>query len=318
VTDTQGPTARIWRDGSLVEWADATVHVMAHALHYGSSVFEGMRCYETPEAGAVFRLRDHMRRLKDSAKIYRLETKWSIDELCDATIQTIASNGLRHCYIRPIIMRTGENMGIWPKNAPIETMIICWNMGSYFGDEALLTGTDVRVASWRRAAPNTFPALAKAGGNYLNSQLTKIEAKADDYAEGIMLDSAGFVAEGSGENLFVVRDGVIYTAPLSSGILHGITRDSIMRIAADLGYTVREMVMPREFLYIVDEAFFCGTAAEITPIRSIDQLPVGTGAPGPVYKAVRDRFMGIVKGVLPDPYGWLTAVPLPPTASTSR
>ncbi len=318
MTAKKGPTARIWRDGTLVEWADATVHVMAHALHYGSSVFEGIRCYQTPEAGAVFRLRDHMRRLHDSAKIYRLELKWSVDELCDATVATIASNGLRECYIRPIVMRTGQNMGIWGKDVPVETLIICWEWGTYLGNDVVANGADVRISSWRRAAPNTFPTLAKAGGNYLNSQLTKIEAKNDDYVEGIMLDSAGFVAEGSGENLFVVRDGVIYTAPLSSGILNGITRDSIMRIAADLGYPVREMTMPREFLYIVDEAFFCGTAAEITPIRTIDQLPVGTGKPGPVFQAIQERFMGIVKGKLPDPYGWLTAVPLPTDAGSRR
>ncbi len=311
-----GKTAKIWRDGTLVDWADATIHALSHAAHYGSSVFEGIRCYETPTGGAVFRLREHMRRLRDSAKIYRLPVAHSIDDLCQATVETIAANELRHCYIRPIVMRTGEEMGIFPKNAPVETFIICYVWDTYLGHAAVENGADVRVSSWRRAAPNTFPTLAKAGGNYLNSQLTKMEAKADDYLEGIMLDSAGFVAEGSGENLFVVRDGILFTAPLSAGILNGITRDSVIRIATDFGYEVRETMMPREFLYIADECFFCGTAAELTPIRSIDHLPVGDGTPGPVTKRIQERFMAIAKGRVADPYGWLTPVPVSEPAST--
>jgi len=300
-----------------VDWADATVHVLSHALHYGSSVFEGIRCYRTPAGGAVFRLRDHIRRLHDSAKIYRMPLKHSIDELCQATIETVAANELQECYIRPIAMRTGETMGIYPKDVPVETFIICWEWGTYLG-QAFEHGADVRVSSWQRAAPNTFPMLAKAGGNYLNAQLSQLEARQDDYLEGIMLDSSGFVSEGAGENLFLVRDGVLYTTPLSAAILHGITRDSVFHLARDLGFTVKEMVIPREFLYLADEAFFCGTAAEVTPIRSIDRLPVGAGKPGPVTKKIQDQFMGIVKGRIPDPYGWLTLVPVAEPAASHR
>ncbi len=314
----KGPTAKIWRDGVLVDWADATVHVLSHVIQYGSGVFEGIRCYETPSGGAVFRLRDHMRRLADSAKIYRLPLKYSVDELCQATVDTIASNELRECYIRPVVMRTGEQMGIWGKGVPVETFIILWHWETYLGQAAVENGADVCVSTWRRAAPNTFPTLAKATGNYLNAQLTKAEAKQDDYLEGIVLDSGGFIAEGSGENLFLVRDGVLLTAPLSSGILSGVTRDSVIRIAQDLGYAVKEMTMPREMLYLADEAFFCGTAAEITPIRSIDRLPVGAGKPGPIAKAIQERFMGIVKGRLPDQYGWLTPVPVAAAATSTR
>ena len=313
----KGPTAKIWRNGKLVDWADATLHVMSHVVHYGSSVFEGIRAYENPAGGgAVFRIHAHMRRLVDSSKIYRLPLTWSADELCQATVDTIAANDLRECYIRPIVMRTGEQMAIWPKDVPVEVCIILWEWGTYLGHAAAENGADVCVSTWRRAAPNTFPTLAKAGGNYLNSQLTKTEARQDDYLEGIVLDSAGFVAEGSGENLFVIRDGVLHTAPLSSGILHGITRDSVMRIAQDFGYPVKETTMPREFLYLADEAFFCGTAVEITPIRSIDRLPVGEGKPGPMTKAIQRRFMDIVKGRVPDPYGWLTPVPVAEAASS--
>lgn len=307
-----GPTDRIWRDGALVDWKDATVHVMSHAMHYGSSIFEGIRCYRMPDgSGAVFRLREHMRRLHDSARIYRMPLRWSVEQLCQATLDTIAANDLSACYIRPLVARTGEQMGIYPKDVPVETFIICWHWGAYLGQEALARGVDVKVSSWRRAAPNTFPTLAKAGGNYLNSQLSKMEARGDDYVEGIMLDTAGFVAEGSGENLFVVRDGVLYTAPMSAGILSGITRDSVVRIAEGLDIPVRESVMPREFLYVADECFFTGTAAELTPIRSVDRIPVGTGEPGPITRAIQDRYMGIATGTLPDPWGWRSPVPQP-------
>ena len=313
-----GPTTKIWRDGVLVDWADATIHVLAHSVHYGSSVFEGVRCYEGPNGGAVFRLRDHMRRLAESAKIYRLAMKHSIDDMVSAVVDTVAANDLTECYIRPLVMRSGEQMGVWAKDIPVETFVICYHWPTLLGNAAMEAGADVRVSSWRRAAPDTFPTLAKAGGNYLNSQLSAMEARLDDYAEGIMLDSNGWVAEGSGQNLFVVRDGVLHTAPISSGILHGITRDSIMRFAVDLGYQVKEMVMPREFLYIADEAFFCGTAAEITPIRSIDQLPVGSAKPGPVTKRLQEHYMGIVRGKVPDKYGWLTPVPVAESAASGR
>ena len=318
MTRGQGPTAKIWRDGTLVDWADANIHVLSHVVHYGTSVFEGVRCYATPTGGAVFRLRDHMRRLHDSAKIYRLNLQHSVDDLVQATVDTIAANDLTQCYIRPIVMKTGEQMGIWATDVPIETFIICYVWDTYLGAAAVEGGADVRISSWRRAAPNTFPTMAKAGGNYLNSQLTKAEARQDNYIEGIMLDSAGFVAEGSGENLFVVRDGTLITSPLSSGILNGITRDSIIRLATDFGIPIREMVMPREFLYLADELFFCGTAAELTPIRSVDRLPVGNGKPGPVTRKLQDAYMGVVKGRLPDKYNWLTPVPVPVAAESGR
>ena len=307
---SSGRTARIWRDGELVNWEDATVHVISHVIHYGSSVFEGMRCYETPSGGAIFRLRDHMRRLVDSCRIYRMPLRWSLEELMQAAVDTVAGNDLRACYLRPIVIRSGEQMGFYPVGVPVETFVIAWKWGAYLGQSALVDGVDVCVSSWRRPAPDTFPTLAKAGGNYLNSQLSKAEARLDGYAEGIMLDSFGFVAEGSGENLFLVRDGVVYTSPLSSGILQGITRDSVMRIARDLGHEVREQTIAREMLYVADEMFLTGTAAEITPIRSVDRIEVGAGKPGPITLAIQDRFMGIAKGRIPDPYGWLTPVPV--------
>jgi branched-chain amino acid aminotransferase len=306
-----GRTSKIWRDGSLVSWDDANIHVMSHVVHYGSSVFEGMRCYETPSGGAMFRAREHMRRLVDSCRIYRIPIRYSVDELVQAATDTIAANELRECYVRPIAIRTGEQMGVHSGDAPTEVFIICWVWGTYLGKEGVANGVDVKVSSWRRAAPDTFPTMAKAGGNYLNSQLSKMEAKLDGYSEGIMLDSQGFVAEGSGENLFAVRENVLYTAPLSAGILNGITRDSIIRIARDRGLEVREQLMPREFLYVVDELFFCGTAAEITPIKSVDRIPVGNGRPGDVTRTIQQEYLGIARGSIPDRFGWLTMVPEP-------
>jgi len=309
-----GRTQKIWRDGQLVNWADATIHVLSHVVHYGSSVIEGLRCYEGPSGGAIFRAREHMRRLHDSCKIYRMKMDYSVDELVQAMSDTVAANELRECYLRPLAVRTGETMGVYGAGLPVETFIIAWRSGPYLGHEALTKGADVRVSSWRRAAPGTFPTMAKAGGNYLNSQLSKMEAKADEYAEGIMLDSFGFVSEGSGENLFAVRDGCLYTTPLSAGILQGITRDSVVAIAHDLGLDVREQVLPREFLYIADELFFCGTAAEITPIRSVDRIEVGEGKPGPVTLRIQQEYLGIAKGKIPDRHGWLTPVPEPVVA----
>lgn len=312
---SSGATSKIWRDGQLVDFQDATIHVMSHVVHYGSSVFEGIRCYETPSGGAIFRLRDHIRRLVDSAKIYRMDLRYSLDELCQAVVDTIAANELKECYIRPLIARTGQQMGVHPGNAPVETFVICWIWGRYLGEEALERGVDVRVSSWRRAAGSSIPTMAKAGGNYLGSQLTKMEAKVDDYIEGIMLDVQGQVSEGSGENLFVVRDGILYTSTIGAGILQGITRSSVIRIAADLGIEVRESPIPREMLYVADEVFFCGTAAELTPVRSIDRITVGEGHRGPVTRAVQEKYLGIATGRIPDPYGWLTFVPSPATAS---
>ena len=246
----------------------------------------------------------------DSARIYRMPVRYSIDELMQAVLDTVNANGLSHCYLRPVMARTGEQMGVLPSQEPelTETFIIAWNWGAYLGPEALAAGVDVCVSSWRRAAPDTVPTMAKAGGNYLNSQLSKMQARLDGYVEGIMLDSQGLVSEGSGENLFVVRDEVLYTAPLAHGILNGITRDSVSTIARDLGYEVREQAIPREFLYIADEVFFTGTAAEITPIRSIDRIPVGSGNPGPICRAIQTEFLGIAGGTIDDRHGWLTPV----------
>jgi len=300
---------RIWRDGKFVNWEDATIHVMSHVVHYGSSVFEGIRCYATPEGPAIFRLGDHMRRLADSCRIYRMPLAHSHETLVQAAIDTVAENELAHCYLRPVAVRTGEQMGVDPKDCPLEVFIIPWIWGRYLGHDSLAEGVDVCVSSWRRPAPDTFPTMAKAGGNYLNSQLSKMEAKLDGYSEGVMLDSFGQISEGSGENLFVVRDGKLFTPPLAAGILNGVTRDSVARIARDLGYEVVEQVLPREMLYIADELFFTGTAAEITPIRSVDRIRVGPGRPGPITLAIQETYMGIAEGRVPDPYGWRTPVP---------
>ncbi len=301
-------THKIWRDGAFVEWQDATIHVMSHVVHYASSIFEGLRCYDTPDGPAIFRAPEHMRRFRDSCKIYRMPMQYSADDLVAACIDTVAENGLAHCYLRPVALRTGEEMGVLGHKAPVETFIIPWIWGRYLGHEALEQGVDVCVSSWRRPAPDTLPTMAKAAGNYLNSQLSKMEARRNDYIEGIMLDSFGYVAEGSGENLFIVRDDIIYTSPMASGILNGITRDSVMRIARDLDYTISEQVIPREMLYIADELFFTGTAAEITPIRSVDRIEVGSGKPGPITLSVQEAYMGIATGKMPDRYGWLTRV----------
>ena len=300
---------RIWRDGKFVDWEDATIHVMSHVVHYGSSVFEGIRCYATPEGPAIFRLDDHIRRLADSCRIYRMPLEHSQETLIQACVDTVAENDLPHCYLRPVAVRTGEQMGVNPIDTPLEVFIIPWTWGRYLGHESLAEGVDVRVSSWRRPAPDTLPTMAKAGGNYLISQLTKMEAKLDGYSEGIMLDSFGLVSEGSGENLFVIRDGRVHTSPLSSGILNGITRDSVMRIAREMGYEVVEQVMPREMLYIADEMFFTGTAAEVTPIRSVDKIKVGEGKPGPITLAIQNEYMGIAEGRIADRFGWRTPVP---------
>jgi len=313
-------TNRIWRDGSFVEWDDATIHVMSHVVHYGSSVFEGIRCYATPSGPAIFRLPEHMRRFADSCRIYRMPLEHSQETLTQACIDTVSENGLPHCYLRPVAVRTGQHMGVFPANAPLEVFIIPWQWGAYLGQAGLTEGVDVCVSSWRRAAPDTYPSLAKAGGNYLNSQLSLMEARINNYSEGIMLDSFGFVSEGSGENIFVVRDGKIFTSTIASAILGGITRDSVLTIARDMGIQVVEQVIPREMLYISDEAFFVGTAAEITPIRSVDKIQIGKGQRGPVAEALQVAFFDMINGETPDRHGWLTFVypgePLQPIATT--
>jgi branched-chain amino acid aminotransferase len=295
----------IWFNGELVEWDKATVHVMAHVIHYGTSFFEGIRCYETPQGPAIFRLTPHMQRLIDSAKIYRTVIPYTLDQLVAAVKETVRANRLRSGYIRPVVFRGYGEIGVNPLNNPVEVAIATIEWGKYLGAEAMEQGVDVCISSWNRFAPNTMPALAKAGGNYMNSQLIKMEAITNGYAEGIALDADGHISEGSGENLFLVRNGIVYTPPLTSSILSGITRDTVITLLRDMGVEVREQILPREMLYLADELFFTGTAAEVTPIRSVDRIPVGSGRRGPITAAVQETFFGIVQGERPDRYGWL-------------
>jgi branched-chain amino acid aminotransferase len=299
----------IWFNGKLVPFEQATVHVLSHVIHYGSSVFEGIRCYNTEEGSAVFRLREHLRRLIDSAKIYRMEIPYSLEELEAATLETITNSGLPSCYIRPVVFRGTGSLGVNPLKNSVETVIAVWEWGAYLGADALEQGVDVEVASWQRLAPNTMPALAKAGGNYLNASLVKMDAVLNGYDEGIMLNKEGYLAEGSGENLFVIRDGVIYTAPLSLSILQGITRDTVLTLARELGYRIVEQALPREMLYVADEVFFTGTAAEVTPVRSVDHYMIGKGRRGPITAAIQQAFFDVIKKGR-DPHGWLTPVPV--------
>ena len=299
---------KVWMNGRLVDFADAKIHVLTHALHYGSGVFEGVRCYKTAKGPAIFRMKDHTRRLYDSAKIYRMTIPYSQEEFNQVQIDLIQANGFKDCYLRPLVYRGFHSLGVYPGNCPVEVMVAAWEWGKYLGPEAIEQGVDVRISSWNRMAPNTFPAMAKATANYANSQLIRMEAEADGYAEGIALDVNGYVSEGSGENLFIVRDGVIFTPPLGASVLPGITRDSIMKIAADLGFEVIEKLIPRELLYIADEVFFSGTAAEVTPIRSVDRLTIGEGHRGPITEKIQKEFFAYVAGEIPDRHGWLTMV----------
>src|SRR5690348_17067360 len=301
------PTEKIWHNGRFIAWDDAKIHVLSHVTSYGSSVFEGIRCYATANGPAIFRVREHIRRLLDSAKIYRIEVKYATDELADAMAELVRVNRLQSCYFRPIVLRGYGDVGVLPNN-PTEVYIACWEWGKYLGEEALAQGVDVCVSSWTRIAPNTLPALAKAGANYMNSQLIRMEAHTNGYAEGIALDQSGYVSEGSGENIFVVRDGKILTPPLGASVLPGITRETVIQLAESLGIPVSETLIPREMLYIADEVFFSGTAAEITPIRSVDRVVVGKGARGPVTEKLQKAFFGIVEGTAPDRMGWLTPV----------
>ncbi len=301
------PTEKIWHNGRFIDWKDATIHVLSHVVSYGSSVFEGIRCYSTPSGPAAFRIRDHYRRLIDSAKIYRIEDiGYTNEQLCDASLELVRVNQLDSCYFRPIVLRGYGDVGVYGKNNPIEVYIACWEWGKYLGDEALAEGVDVCVSSWTRLAPNTLPALAKAGANYMNSQLIRMEAAINGYSEGIALDSNGYVSEGSGENIFVVRDGKIHTPPLGASVLPGITRDSVLTLARELGIPIVETIIPRELLYIADEVFFTGTAAEITPIRSIDRIKVGSGRRGPVAEKLQKAYFSVIDGSRPDQYGWLS------------
>jgi len=301
-------TEKIWHNGRFIRWEDATIHVLSHVVNYGSSVFEGVRCYNTPAGPAIFRLREHVRRMVDSAKIYRMDLPYSAGQLCEALLELVRVNRMESCYIRPIALRAYGEMGVNGMKNPVDVYVACWRWGNYLGQEALAEGVDVCVSSWNRLAPNTLPALAKAGANYMNSQLIKMEAVTNGYSEGIGLDSQGYVSEGSGENIFLVRDGCIHTPPLGASVLPGITRDSILSLARDLNIPLVETIVPREMLYIADEVFFSGTAAEITPIRSIDRITIGQGRRGPVTERLQKEFFAILDGTRPDTRGWLSPV----------
>jgi branched-chain amino acid aminotransferase len=301
-------TGKIWMNGTLVDWADAKIHVASHVIHYGSGVFEGARCYDTKKGPACLRLEAHIKRLLASARIYRMDSPYTQQQLEAAVLDTIRANRFKACYIRPLMYRGYNALGVNPTTCPVDMAVLVWEWGTYLGADATENGVDVCVSSWNRMAPNTFPALAKTSGNYANAQLIRMEAEANGYSEGIALDTFGYVSEGSGENVFVVRDGVIYTPPLSASILAGITREMIIALAGDLGYRVREELIPREMLYIADELFFAGTAVEITPVRSVDKIKVGSGRRGPVTEAIQRRFLGIVSGEGPDTHHWLTFV----------
>src|SRR5687768_2611078 len=301
-------SGKIWMNGALVDWADAKIHIASHVVHYGSGVFEGARCYDTPRGSACFRLDAHMRRLYDSSKIYRMEPQVDQAALTEAVLETIRANAFKACYIRPIIYRGYHALGVNPFPCPVDAAVLTWEWGAYLGQDALERGVDVRMASWARAAPNTFPTLAKTSANYANSQLIKMEAITEGYSEGIALDTFGYLSEGSGQNLFIVRDNMLYTPPLTASILPGITRASVLTLARDLGFNVREEMLPRELLYIADEAFFVGTAVEITPIRSVDKIEIGNGRRGPITEAIQQAFFDVINGETPDRHGWLTYV----------
>ena len=296
----------IWHNGKFIPWNEAKIHVMAHVIHYGSSVFEGIRCYKTRKGRAIFRLKEHIERLFRSAKIYRMVPEnFSVSDIIDACVESVKVNDFEECYIRPVILRGLGEFGVNPFHSPIEIYIVTWLWGKYLGADALEKGVDVNVATWNRFAPNTMPAMAKAGANYMNSQLIKMEAIVNGYVEGIALDTYGYVSEGSGENIFVVVDGVVYTPPIATAILPGITRNSVMQLCADLGIPVQETNIPREMLYFADEVFFTGTAAEITPIRSIDRIEIGNGQRGPITARLQETFFQILKGEAEDRHGWL-------------
>ncbi|HSQ01762.1 MAG TPA: branched-chain amino acid transaminase [Methanobacterium sp.] len=301
-------SGKIWFNGKFVDWKDANLHVLSHVVHYGSSVFEGIRCYNTKKGPAIFRLQEHVQRLINSGKIYRMDIPYSVNDLSQAIIETVRINKLKQCYIRPVAFRGYNELGVYPLNCPVETVIAAWGWGKYLGEEAIENGVDVGISSWRRMAPDTMPNMAKAGSNYMNSQLAKMESIINGYDEGIMLDYQGMVSEGSGENIFVVLDEVLYTPPISSSLLSGLTRDSIIILAEEMGFDVHEEQIPREMLYIADEVFLTGTAAEVTPVRSIDKIVVGKGYRGQVTKKLQEAFFAVVNGVNENDHGWLTLV----------
>ena len=297
---------KVWHNGKFIPWSEATVHVASHVVSYASCLFEGIRCYETPQGPAIFRLKEHTDRLVNSSKIYRMDLQFTREQLSQAMVELVRVNNIKNCYIRPVVFRGYGEVGVNPLKNPVEIYLLAWAWGKYLGDEALRQGVDVCISSWQRIAPNTLPAMAKAAANYMNAQLIKMEALTNGYVEGISLDIAGHVSEGSGENIFVVRDGKIITPPLSASVLPGITRDSVITLALEMGYPVMEQSIAREMLYIADEVFFTGTAAEITPIRSVDRILVGKGQPGPITLSLQERFLSIVQGQTNDKYGWLT------------
>ena len=308
MTMTFDESGKIWFNGKIVDWKDANLHVLSHVVHYGSSVFEGIRCYNTIKGPAIFRLREHIQRLKNSGKIYRMDIPYSVEDLCKAVVDTVKINKLKKCYIRPIAFRGYGELGVYPMNCPVETVIAAWPWGKYLGEEALEDGVDVGVSSWRRMAPDTMPNMAKAASNYMNSQLAKMESITNGYDEGIMLDYQGMVSEGSGENIFIVLDGVLYTPPLSSSLLSGLTRDAVITLAEEIGLEVRQEQIPREMLYISDEVFLTGTAAEVTPVRSVDKIVVGMGCRGEITRKIQDAFFKVVNGEDDDKNRWLTFV----------
>jgi branched-chain amino acid aminotransferase len=310
------PAEWIWRNGEFIRWEDGTVHVTTHALHYGSSVFEGIRAYATPEGPAVFRLQPHTRRLVNSAKIARIELPFSEDELNAAIVETVWRNGHEACYIRPLVLRGAGPLGVEGRKNPTEVFIFTMEWGRYLGAEAIENGVDVQISSWRRIAPDTFASMAKIGGQYVNSQFISMEAHDNGFNEGIALDYGGYISEGAGENIFVIIDEVVYTPSVASSVLLGITRDCALALLRDLGYEIRYEPIPREMLYIADEIFFTGTAAEISPIRSVDRIQIGSGSRGPITRKVQDEFFALTGGQKPDRYGWLTHVRQTASANT--
>ncbi|MCY4105432.1 MAG: branched-chain amino acid transaminase [Chloroflexi bacterium] len=300
--------AWIWRNGELVPWEEATEHVSAHVFHYGSSVFEGLRAYATPRGPAVFRLRPHTQRMVNSCKIARIALPYTAEQLDEAILELLRANGHEACYIRPLTYRGTGQIGVEGRGAKVETVIFSFDWGAYLGTEAIEQGVDVQISTWRRFSPGTLPGMAKIGGQYINSQFITMEAADNGFAEGIALGHSGNISEGAGENIFVVLDGEVYTTGAGASILMGVTRASALTILDDLGYRVRYEDIPREMLYIADEVFFTGTAAEITPVRSVDRIPIGSGSRGPVTEQVQQRFFGITNGTLEDPYGWLTYI----------
>ncbi len=307
-TSSNNNAQKIWHNGKFIDWNDATIHIMSHVVHYGSSLFEGIRCYSTPQGPAIFRLREHIKRLHESCHVYRMPLEYSIEQLMEACLETVRVNGFKECYLRPVAFRGYGPFGVNPLNNPVEVYIASWVWGKYLGAEAIEDGVDVCVSSWARMHPNTLPPTAKAGANYMNSQLIKMEAILNGFVEGIALDTQGYVSEGSGENLFVVRDGKVITPPLSSAGLTGITRDSTIQIARNLGYEIVEALIPRATLYTADEVFFTGTAAEITPIRTIDHIKIGEGKRGPITAALQKEFFAITSGEKEAPGDWLAFV----------